>query len=179
MATPPEFRRPEAPAPARSADPAEPWPLAFFACPNPDCPSFNLFGADNLSVAEHMGKDKAIRRLYCNVCHARFSERQGSLLAYSKLPQPTVVRIVKCFGYGLPVEATADIGEVDARTVQRLLEKGGQRAQDFQQLHLEQAKGSLEAVQLDEMHGHLAGDNGEEKKGLRSRRPRRSRLARR
>jgi transposase-like protein len=179
MATQPDSRRPETPAPPRLADPAEPWPLAFFVCPNPDCPSFNVFGADNLSVAEHMGKNKAIRRLYCNVCHARFSERQGSLLEYSKLPQPTVVRIVKCFGYGLPVEATADICEVDARTVQRLLEKGGQRAQDFQQLQLEQAQGCLEAVQLDEMHGHLAGDNDDTKKGSRSRRPRQGRLARR
>jgi len=179
MATQPDSRRPETSAPPRSASPAEPWPLAFFACPNPDCPSFNVFGAGNLSVAEHMGKDKAIRRLYCNVCHGRFSERQGSLLEYRKLPQPTVVRIVKCFGYGLPVEATADICEVDARTVQRLLEKGGQRAQDFQQLQLEQAKGCLEAVQLDEMHGHVAGDNDDSKKGPRSRRPRRGRLARR
>jgi transposase-like protein len=144
---------------------AEPWPLAFFACPNPDCPSFNVFGAGNLSVAEQMGKNKAIRRLYCNVCHERFSERQGSLLEYSKLPQTTVVRIVKCFGYGLSVEATADICEVDARTAQRLLEKGGQRAQDFHQLQLERAKGCLQAVQLDEMHGHLAGDGRDEKKG--------------
>jgi transposase-like protein len=144
---------------------AEPWPLEFFACPNPDCPSFNVFGAGNLSVAEQMGKHKAIRRLYCNVCHTRFSERQGSLREYSKLPQATVVRIVKCFGYGLSVEATADICEVDARTAQRLLEKGGRRAHDFHQSQLENAKGRLQAVQLDEMHGHLAGDSHDKKKG--------------
>ena len=148
-----------------TAGQAEPWPLEFFACPNPDCPSFNVFGAGNLSVAEQMGKDKAIRRLYCNVCHERFSERQGSVLEYSKLPQATVARIVKCFGYGLSVEATADICEVDARTAQRLLEKGGRRAQDFHQLQLEKAKGGLQAVQLDEMHGHLAGDSRDEKRG--------------
>ncbi len=178
-ATQPDSNRPQVQAQLGSPGGAEPWPLEFFACPNPDCPSFNVFGAGNLSVAEQMGKDKAIRRLYCHVCHGRFSERQGSLLEYGKLPQPTVVRIVKCFGYGVPVEATADICEVDARTVQRLLDKGGQRAQDFQQLQLEQAKGCLEAVQLDEMHGHLAGDNDDEKKGSKNRRPRRGRLARR
>jgi len=169
MATQRDFHRPEVQTEPRSADGGEPWPLEFFACPNPDCPSFNVFGAGNLSIAEHMGKDKAIRRLYCNVCHSRFSERQGSLLEYSKLPQATVVQIVKCFGYGLSMEATADICGVDSRTVQRLLEKGGQRAQDFHQLQLESAKGSLQAVQLDEMHGHLAGDTGDEKKGPRRR----------
>jgi hypothetical protein len=39
--------------------------LLFFACPNGDCANFNRFGADNLSVAEWMGKDRAIRWLYC------------------------------------------------------------------------------------------------------------------
>ena len=42
-------------------------PLALFACPNSDCADFNTFDADNLSVAEWMGKDKAIRRLYCKI----------------------------------------------------------------------------------------------------------------
>jgi transposase-like protein len=167
MATPSKSQDPQAPAPPSSTDPVEPRPLAFFACPNPDCPSFNVFGAGNLSVAERMGKNKAIRRLYCNVCHGRFSERQGSLLQDSKLPPAEVVRIVKCFGYGLPVAATADICEVDPRTVQRLLERGGQRAQDFHQLQRERVPAPLEAVQLDEMHGHVAGEADEEKKGLR------------
>jgi hypothetical protein len=67
----------------------------------------------------------------------------------------------------LPVAATADICGVDPRTVQRLLEKGGQRAQDFHQLQLERAQAPLEAVQLDEMHGHVAGEADEEKKGFR------------
>ncbi len=170
MATPPNSKYLESPAEPSSGDRTEPWPLEFFACPNPDCASFNVFGAGNLSVAEHMGKNKAIRRLYCNVCHQRFSERQGSLLEYSKLPLATVVQIVKCFGYGLSVEATADICGVDPRSAQRLLERAGPRARDFHQLQLERAQGSLEAVQLDEMHGHLAGDTGDEKKGLRRRR---------
>ena len=117
-----------------------------------------------------MGKGKAIRRLYCNVCQGRFSERQGSLREDSKLPPAIVVRIVKCFGYGLSVAATADICEVDPRTAQRLLEKGGRRAQDFHPLQLKRGQGSLEAVQLDEMHGHVAGDTEDEKKGSRSRR---------
>jgi transposase-like protein len=150
---------------------AEPWPLECFACPNPDCPSFNVFGAGNLSVAEHMGKHKAIRRLYCNVCQGRFSERQGSLRQYSKLPLAAVVRIVKCLGHGCSVAATADICEVDARTVQRLLERAGPRAQDFHAWQLHTLAQPLEAVQMDERHGRVFGP--EEKKGTRLRRRRR------
>jgi len=131
-------------------------PLSFFACPNSDCGDFNCFDADNLSVAEWMGKNKAIRRLYCKTCGERFSERQGSLMQYTKLPEAAVVRIVKCLGHGCSVEATADICEVDARTVQRLLEKAGKRAEDFHHLQLEKLEEPLEAVQLDELHGRVA-----------------------
>jgi transposase-like protein len=133
-------------------------PLAFFACPNSDCADFNKFDAGNLSVAEWMGKDKAIRRLYCKTCGNRFSERQGSLMQDTKLSQVDVVRIIKCLGHGCSVEATADICEVDNRTVHRLLEKAGKRAADFHRLQLENLPEPLEAVQMDELHGKTVKD---------------------
>jgi len=127
-------------------------PLSALACPNPDCSDFNRFGAGNLSVAERMGKGKAIRRLYCHSCGHRFSERQGSLLQYTKLPLDTVVRIVKCLGHGCSLDATADICDVEARSVARLLEKAGLRAHDFHRQQLERLRVPLEAVELDELH---------------------------
>lgn len=135
-----------------------PYPLSFFACPNGDCADFNRFDAGNLSVAEWMGKDKAIRRLYCKTCGARFSERQGSLMQYTKLPSEDVVRVIKCLGHGCSVEATADICEVDPRTVQRLVEKTGPRAADFHRLQMEKLDEPLAAVQMDEMHGKVVKD---------------------
>ena len=135
---------------------SEEFPLSFFACPNPDCADFNRFDAGNFSIAERMGKNKAIRRLYCKTCGRRFSEREGSLMAGTKLQQEVVVRIIKCLGYGCSIEATADICEVDPRTVERLLEKAGKRAEDFHRLQLEKLKQPLEAVQLDELHGRVA-----------------------
>jgi len=142
--------------------------LASFACPNPDCDMFNRFGAGNLSVAERMGRNKAIRRLYCNHCGSRFSERQGSLLQYTKLPEATVIRIVKCLGHGCSIEATADICEVDARSVSRMLAKAGRRAEDFHRLQLERLAQPLEAVELDELHGKVCKPPGAEKKGGRA-----------
>jgi transposase-like protein len=129
--------------------------LAEFACPNPDCDAFNLFSAGNLAIAERMGKDKAIRRLYCKRCGHRFSERQGSLMQYTKLPKEAVVRIIKCLGHGCSVEATADICDVDPRSVERMLQKAGRRAEDFHHLQLERLQEPLEAVQLDELHGRV------------------------
>lgn len=143
--------------------------LAMFACPNPDCDGFNQFNTENLSVVEWIGKNKAIRRLYCNRCHCRFSERRGSLMQYTKLPEETVVRIVKCLGYGCSIEATADICEVDPRTVARMLAKAGQRAEDFHRLQLEKLEHPPEAVELDELHGRVCKSPG--KKGATRRVP--------
>lgn len=128
-------------------------PLLFFACPNSECADFNRFNAGNLSIAEWMGKDKAIRRLYCKTCGHRFSEREGSLMEDAKLDQADVVRIIKCLGHRCSVEADADICEVDTRTIQRLLEKAGKRDNDFHRLQLEKLDKSVGAVQMDELHG--------------------------
>jgi len=141
--------------------------LALFACPNPDCDLFNRFDAGNLSVCEWMGRDKAIRRLYCDHCHQRFSERQGSLMQYTKLPVETVVRIIKCLGHGCSIEAAADICDVDSRTVDRMLEKAGKRAEDFHCLQMERLAQPPGAVELDELHGRVCGPPA--KKGIISR----------
>lgn len=130
--------------------------LAQFACPNAECWDFNRFDAGNLSVCEWIGKDKHIRRLYCSSCGHRFSERAGSLLEETKLPEETVVRIIKCLGHGCSVAAAADICEVDPRTVERMVEKAGRRAEHFHRLQLERLEQSPAAVELDELHGRVA-----------------------
>lgn len=144
--------------------------LAMFACPNPDCDRFNQFNAGNLSVVERMGKEKAIRRLYCNHCQHRFSERSGSLMQDTKLPEQTVVRIIKCLGHGCSVEAAADICEVDARSVERMLERAGKRAGDFHNLQMERLGNGphkpIEVVELDELHGRVCKETP--KKGNRA-----------
>jgi transposase-like protein len=131
--------------------------LTGFACPNEDCGDFNVFAGGNLSVCERMGRDKRIRRLYCKSCGQRFSERQGSLMARSKLPEELVVRILKCLGHGCSIEATADICEVDPRTVELLLTKAGARATDFHRLSLERLTTPPAIVEVDELHAALFG----------------------
>jgi transposase-like protein len=75
--------------------------------------------------------------LYYSTCGNRFSERQGTLLRYTKLPEETVVRIVKCLGHGCSIAAAAEICEVAPRTMARLLEQAGRRAEGFHQLQRE------------------------------------------
>ena len=139
------------PGPNVRTDPS----LAGLACPNPDGCDFNRFGAGNLSVVEWTGKHQHIRRLYCSSCGHRFSERQGTLLRYTKLPEATVVRVVKCLGHGCSIAAAADICDVDPRTVARLLEQAGRRAADFHELQRERLAAPPEVVPLDELHGRV------------------------
>ena len=155
---------PAARSPAMGREPSAPAPdgarpvgsLAAFACPDPDCSHFNQFDAGNLSVVGWTGQRKDIRRLYCSACGRRFTERQGTLLRYSKLPEEAVVRIVKCLGHGCSIEAAADICDVDPRTIDRMLERAGHRAEDFHRLRLGKASAPPEAVQLDEAHGRVS-----------------------
>ncbi len=137
--------------------------LSAFACPNPECSHFNRFDAANLSVVEWTGKTKNIRRLGCSACKHRFTERRGTLPRDTKLPEPTVVRIVQCLTHGGSVEATADICDVDPRTVEGILERAGRRAEDFHRLQLQRLDKPPEAVQLDELHGRVRPESA--KKG--------------
>lgn len=144
--------------------------LHGFACPNPECCDFNQFGVGNLSVSDWIGKGKAIRRLYCSTCKQRFSERKGSLMDEAKLPEDVVVRIVKCLGHGCSIAATADICEVDPRTVERYTNVAGRRAANFHQLQLERLE-QPPVVELDELHGRVSRPP-REKKGRRRKRRR-------
>ncbi len=133
-----------------------PMPIECFACPNAECDAFNRFGAGNLSVCERMGKGKAIRRLYCGHCRRRFSERAGSLMRHAKLPAAAVVRMVKCLTHGCSVEATADICDVDPRTVAKLLDRAGPRADEFHRQALQRLERPPAAVEMDELHARVA-----------------------
>lgn len=86
-------------------------------------------------------------------------------MEYTKLPEPTVVRVIKCLDHGCSVEATADFCEVEARTGERLLDRAGTRDEDFHRLQLERLVQHLEAVERDERHARESDEA--EKKGRR------------
>ena len=124
--------------------------LCGFACPNPECLDFNRFGAGNLRVSERNGKDQRHRRLVCRTCRTRFQERRGTVMEGTKIPQEKVQLIMKCLTWGNSVTATADIAQVDERTVQRIVERAGERAEVFH----DRTAQDLETAQaqFDEVH---------------------------
>src|SRR4029450_8341978 len=130
-----------------------------FSCPNPQCARFNRPGAGNIAHRSWTGTSKHIERLRCTLCHREFSEREGTLMARSKLPEATVERLLKCQRWGVCDEGTADICDVDLKSVYRLQRVATQRAQTHHQQVVWDV--DVPGVQLDEAHAKLRPNQGE------------------
>src|SRR5215216_6766126 len=124
-----------------------------FSCPNPRCVWFNQPGEGHITHRSWTGTHKHIERLRCTACDQEFSEREGTLMARSKLPEDTIIRLLKCQRWGVCDEGTADICAVDLKTVHRFQSGAAHRAQTHHQQVVQQV--GVSGVQLDEAHSKL------------------------
>ena len=74
-------------------------------------------------------------------------------MARSKLPEATVIQLLKCQRWGVCDEGTADICAVDLKTVHRFQSVAAHRAQTHHQQVVQQV--DVQGVQLDEAHSKL------------------------
>jgi hypothetical protein len=124
-----------------------------FSCPNPHCARFNRPGEGNIAHRSWTGTHQHIERLRCTACGREFSEREGTLMACGKLPEDTVIRLVKCQRWGVCDEGTADICAVDLKTVHRFQRVAAQRAETHHRQSVQHVE--VQGVQLDEAHSKL------------------------
>ena len=124
-----------------------------FSCPNPQCRQFNRSGEGNIVHRAWTGKHKNIERLRCTVCTQEFSERAGTLMARSKLPEETVERLLQCQRWGVCDEGTADICAVDLKTVHHFQQVTAHRAETHHRQGVREV--DVAGVQLDEAHAKL------------------------
>ena len=124
-----------------------------FSCPNPHCAQFHRPGEGNIAHRSWTGMHTHIERLRCTACNREFSEREGTLLARSKLSEDTVERLLQCQRWGVCDEGTADICAVDLKTVYRFQRVATQRAQPHHQQVVRDV--DVPGVQLDEAHSQL------------------------
>jgi transposase-like protein len=103
--------------------------LARFCCQNADCSLCGQRNAGNLSVCDRYGKHQQIRLLYCKACKTRFSERKGTPLFHSCLPQETAVSVLQHLVEGNGVRQTERLTGVHRDTVMRLARLAGPHAQ--------------------------------------------------
>jgi hypothetical protein len=124
-----------------------------FSCPNPTCRLCNQANAGNVVHRSWTGKHKHIERLRCTLCGCEFSEREGTLMARSKLPEATVEQLLKCQRWGVCDEGTADICAVALKTVHRFQRVAAQRAETHHWQSVQDV--DVPGVQLDEAHSKL------------------------
>jgi transposase-like protein len=105
--------------------------LTRFCCQNPPCPDFGKRGLGNLSVCGRYGKQQR-RLLYCKSCKARFSERKGTPLFDSRLPDAVAVSLLGHIAEGVGVRKTGRLVGVGKDTVVRYSLRAGRHAK---QLH--------------------------------------------
>ncbi len=80
--------------------------LSVFCCQNPDCPDHGLRGQGNLRVAFRYGSRKHRRMLACRTCQHRFSERKGTPLFDTRLPEDKAVAVLQHLADGCGVRQT-------------------------------------------------------------------------
>jgi transposase-like protein len=93
--------------------------LLRFCCQNTDCTNYGNRGAGNLSVCDHYGPNKQRRMLYCATCKTRFSERKGTPLFGSTLPEEKIVSLLAHIQEGCGVRKTSRLIGVNKDTVTR------------------------------------------------------------
>jgi hypothetical protein len=102
--------------------------LSNFCCQSAACPDHGKRGIGNLTVCGHYGKHKQIRLLYCRTCRYRFSERKGTPLFGSQLPQDKAISLFHHLAERNGVRATARLIQVAPNTVVRYARIAGEHA---------------------------------------------------
>jgi transposase-like protein len=142
--------------------------LARFCCQNSDCPAYGQRNVGNLSACARYGKHGHIRLLYCNACKYRFSERKGTPLFHTHLPEEKARSVLQHLSEGCGVRQTGRLVDVHRNSVSRLAKMAGTHAHD--------AHDELVAFSPSDERGPVRRDvgvRGQEAKALRSGQPRR------
>ena len=92
--------------------------LSRFCCLNTDCPDYGQRGAGNLTTPMRYGPHRR-RLLRRKTCKARFSERKGTPLFDSRLPQERALAVLRHLADGCGARQTGTLVGVDKDTVAR------------------------------------------------------------
>jgi hypothetical protein len=102
--------------------------LSLFCCQNAACADHGKRGHGNLTVPMRYGPQQR-RLLRCRTCKTRFSERKGTPLFDSRLPEDKIVTLLQHIAEGCGVRQTSRLIGVNKNTVVRFCLLAGDQAQ--------------------------------------------------
>jgi hypothetical protein len=103
--------------------------IESFCCQNKACPDQGQRGQGNLYFRGWSGQGQRIRMVYCRTCKKSFSERKGTPLEDSRLPQDKALALLEHLREGCGTRATSRLVKVDKNTVTRYVRLAGPHAQ--------------------------------------------------
>ena len=105
------------------------------ACVNPACHPLRRPGEANLTVRTVYGHDR-LRLLRCRTCGEEFSERRGTALCNTKLPEATAEDVIHPLDEGCSGRGPTRLVTVATETMARLLRVAGCPAEWFHDQHV-------------------------------------------
>ena len=103
--------------------------LEDLCCMNSDCEMVGIRGAGNLRPHGWSGKkENGIRMIFCRTCKTMHSERKGTALWQSRLPEDKIVQVLEHVAEGNGVRATHRLTGVHRDTISRLTRVAGEHA---------------------------------------------------
>jgi hypothetical protein len=102
-----------------------------FACPNPDCSAYGQRGLGTIRPHGWSSKPRHIRCLRCTRCGKSFSERAGTPLFGTRLPEDQAIALAEHLVEGTGMRPTSRLCRVSLNTVLRFAKRAGDHAQDF------------------------------------------------
>jgi hypothetical protein len=100
-----------------------------FSCPHPPGRRCHRPGEGHMVHRSWTGTHNHLERLRCTACDRECADREGTLMARSKLPAETVIRVLQCQRWGVCDAGTANLCAVELKTVQRVQHVAAQRAE--------------------------------------------------
>lgn len=104
-------------------------PIEDFCCQNEACEDSGIRGVGNLRQHGWGGQRKDIRIFYCRTCKKRFSERKGTPLSRSSLPEGKALSVLEHLREGCGTRGTSRLVGVHRDTVTRLARLAGPHAE--------------------------------------------------
>ena len=102
--------------------------LSTFCCLNTLCPDYGKRGLENLRWGSWSGKKKRIRMVLCKTCGRSFSERKGTPLFQSHLPEEKAMDILHHLADGCGIRQTGRLTGHSKDTANRYAKKVGPHA---------------------------------------------------
>ena len=131
-------------------------PIISLACVNPECELYGQKGQDNLKIRKVYGQDH-IKYLQCRLCRQEFSERKGTALWNSKIPEEKAIAVAEHLSERCSFKSTARLVRVDLATVRRLNRRLGNHAEAYHDQKVQNV--SIQTLAADERHGFAGAKN--------------------